>query len=167
MEHLPLRPAVNSDGQQISINVELQGRRVYAKVWKVAVGRVNLLLMDTDTEQNSPSDRLLTARLYGGDQETRIQQEILLGIGGVRLLNELGINASVYHMNEGHSSFLGLELIRRLVQEKGLTFSAAREVASSQLVFTTHTPVPAGNDVFPLQMMDKYSLLPIALPTQK
>ncbi|TYQ16449.1 UNVERIFIED_CONTAM: maltodextrin phosphorylase [Acetivibrio alkalicellulosi] len=154
--NLPIRPALDVNGDQITINVELPGRVVYAKVWYVQIGRINLYLMDTDHEKNSHHDRGLTARLYGGDQETRIQQEIFLGIGGSRVLDALNIKPTVYHMNEGHSSFLGLELIRKLVQEKKLPFNQAKEVVSSSVVFTTHTPVPAGNDVFPLEMIDRY-----------
>ena len=156
VSHIPISPALDGQGNHICISVELPGRVVYARVWQVRVGRVSIFLMDTDTEQNSPSDRMLTARLYGGDQETRIQQEIFLGIGGVRVLEALGVKAAVYHMNEGHSAFIGLELIRKLVQEKNLPFRVAREVVSSSVVFTTHTPVPAGNDVFPIWMIDKY-----------
>jgi starch phosphorylase len=156
LSRLPLQAAINSEGEQVLINIELPGRMVYAKVWEVQIGRVSLYLMDTDIEQNNETDRWLTARLYGGDQETRIQQEILLGIGGVRVLEALGINAWVYHMNEGHSAFLGLEIIRKLVQEKKLSFNAAKEVAQAHIIFTTHTSVPAGNDVFPLYMIDKY-----------
>ncbi len=156
VSQLPIKPALNKKGEEIYINIELPGRAVYAKIWEVKVGRVSIYFMDTDVEQNSPSDRTLTARLYGGDQETRIQQEIFLGIGGVKVLEALGINATVYHMNEGHSSFMGLELIRKLVQENKLPFREAKEVVSSSVIFTTHTPVPAGNDVFPIQMIDKY-----------
>ncbi|NSW90910.1 MAG: alpha-glucan family phosphorylase [Firmicutes bacterium] len=156
ISRLPLKPALNNEGKQVVISVELSGRMVYAKVWEVKIGRISLYLMDTDIEQNNESDRWLTARLYGGDQETRIQQEILLGIGGVRVLEALGINATVYHINEGHSAFLSLEIIRKLMQEKKLSFKAAKEVASAHIIFTTHTPVPAGNDTFPLYMIDKY-----------
>jgi glycogen phosphorylase len=156
MSQLPIRPALNDRGEQVYISIEFAGRVVHAKVCKVSIGRVTLYLMDTDVEQNSPSDRWITSRLYGGDQETRIQQEIFLGIGGVRVLEALGIHATVYHMNEGHSAFLGLEMIRKLVQEKGLPFRVAKEAVTSSAIFTTHTPVPAGNDVFPLHMMDKY-----------
>ena len=156
VSQLPIEAALNLQGEQLYINVELPGRVVYAKVWRVNVGRIKLYLMDTDVEQNNSIDRLLTARLYGGDQETRIQQEMFLGIGGFRILEALGIGASAYHMNEGHSSFMGLELIRKLVQEKALPFRVAKEVAASSMTFTSHTPVPAGNDVFPLSMMDKY-----------
>lgn len=153
---LPIKPALDDKGEQICINIEFAGRVVYAKVWKAAVGRIFIFLMDTDVEQNSPSDRTLTSRLYGGDQETRIQQEIFLGIGGIKVLDALGISGTIYHMNEGHSAFMGLELIRKLVQEKHIPFREAKEVVSSSTVFTTHTPVPAGNDVFPLKMIDKY-----------
>lgn len=156
ISQLPIRPALKSDGSQAQICVELPGRVVYARVWSVKIGRVDLFLIDTDVENNSLPDRLLTARLYGGDQETRIQQEIFLGIGGIKVLEELGINVTVYHMNEGHSSFMGLELMRKLIQGHGLPFREAKEVVSACSIFTTHTPVPAGNDVFPLQMIDKY-----------
>jgi len=153
---LPVTPVLNDNGGQFFISVELPGRMVYAKIWQVKIGRVSLHLMDTDVEQNNPTDRMLTARLYGGDQETRIQQEIFLGIGGVKVLEALGIKATVYHMNEGHSAFMGLELIRKLVQKRNFSFKVAKEIASSSILFTTHTPVPAGNDVFPLHMIDKY-----------
>jgi len=156
ISNLPLKPALNKKGEQVQISVELPGRVVHAKVWRVQIGRINLYLIDTDVEQNSAHDRGLTARLYGGNQETRIQQEIFLGIGGARVLDALNIKATVFHMNEGHSSFLGLELIRKLVQNKKLPFNHAKEVVSSSLIFTTHTPVPAGNDVFPLEMIDRY-----------
>jgi starch phosphorylase len=153
---LPIKPVLNQNGEPVFINVELPGRVVRAKIWEVKIGRVSLYLMDTDVEQNNQVDRGLTSRLYGGDQETRIQQEIFLGIGGVRVLDALGIKATTYHMNEGHSAFLGLELIRKFVQENKIPFRVAREITASSLVFTTHTPVPAGNDVFPVSMIDKY-----------
>lgn len=156
VSQLPILPVLDKNGDQIYITIELPGRVVHAKIWQVRIGRVSLYLMDTDVEQNNSSDRFLTARLYGGDQETRIQQEIFLGIGGVKVLSALDINASVYHMNEGHSAFLGLELIRKLMLEYNLSFRDAKESVTSSVVFTTHTPVPAGNDVFPLPMIDKY-----------
>jgi len=156
ISQLPVTPVLNENGEPIYINVELPGRVVFARIWEIKIGRVSLYTIDTDVEQNSPYDRSLTSRLYGGDQETRIQQEIFLGIGGYRVLEALGIKPTVYHMNEGHSAFLGLEIIRKLVQEKNLPFKAAKEIAASLLVFTTHTPVPAGNDVFPLEMIDRY-----------
>lgn len=156
ISQLPITPALNSNGLQVEINITFAGRTVYAKVWKVQIGRIGLYLMDTDVPQNTPSDRALTSRLYGGDQETRIQQEIFLGIGGIRVLEALDIHPSVYHMNEGHSSFMGLELIRKLITEKHLTFKEAKQIVANSSIFTTHTPVPAGNDTFPLYMMDKY-----------
>ncbi|MDP4091792.1 MAG: alpha-glucan family phosphorylase [Bacillota bacterium] len=156
VSQLPIRPVLLPDGKQARISVELPGRMVHAIIWEVKVGRISLYLMDTDIEDNSPGDRVLTSRLYGGDQETRIQQEIFLGMGGVSVLETMGLKPSVFHMNEGHSAFLGLELIKKYMQEKNLSFRDAKETVSSSVIFTTHTPVPAGNDVFPIQMIDKY-----------
>lgn len=156
ISYLPVKPVYTGDGTHLKISLELAGRMVYARIWQVKVGRVPMYLMDTDVEENSMQDRQLTARLYGGDQETRIQQEIILGMGGVKVLDVLGINATIFHLNEGHSAFMGLELLRKLVQEKGIPFYQAKEVVASAVTFTTHTPVPAGNDVFPIQMIDKY-----------
>lgn len=153
---LPIQPAYTSEGKEAVISIELPGRMVYAKIWQIKVGRISIYMMDTDVESNSPPDRMLTARLYGGDQEMRICQEIFLGIGGIRALETLGLNPTVYHMNEGHSAFLGLELIKKLINEKGLSFKEAKEAISAATVFTTHTPVPAGNDVFPVFLIDKY-----------
>ncbi len=112
--------------------------------------------MDANVPENSPEDRHITAQLYGGDQEMRIRQEILLGIGGVRMLKELGISPKAYHMNEGHSAFLGLERIRMLMAERGVSFDEAREAVAATNIFTTHTPVPAGNDAFEPWLIDKY-----------
>ncbi|MDP6946517.1 MAG: alpha-glucan family phosphorylase, partial [Myxococcota bacterium] len=128
-----------------------------AAVWEVTVGRVRLYLLDTDVEGNAPQDRIITARLYGGDSETRIRQEIVLGIGGPRALDALGLEPTVFHMNEGHSAFLILERIRRAVAQ-GADFESARAACASSNVFTTHTPVPAGFDVFTAEQMDR--LLP-------
>lgn len=153
---LPVFPVYDQSGMPLTICVEMAGRSVYARVWRIDVGRVKLYLMDTDVPENSAFDRGLTERLYGGDRETRIQQEILLGIGGIRMLDALGIKGTIYHMNEGHSSFMSLELARKLVVEKNMPFQEAREIVLSSSVFTTHTPVPAGNDVFPLDMIDRY-----------
>jgi starch phosphorylase len=152
----PATPALDPDGREIRISVELPGRTVYAKIWRIQVGRVPLYLMDTDVEPNDPTDRSLSARLYGGDSEVRIAQEIMLGIGGVRTLRALGIDAAVWHMNEGHSAFLGLERCRELVQGLGVSFEVAREIAAANAVFTTHTPVAAGNDVFSFDLVDRY-----------
>lgn len=156
ISQLPVTPVLTQDQKPLIIHFNMPGRVVYAKVWKVAIGRINLYSLDTDVPENNQYDRGLTARLYGGDKETRIQQEILLGIGGIKMLDALGIHGTVFHMNEGHSAFMGLELCRKLISEKNLTFEQAREFVISSSVFTTHTPVPAGNDVFPIEMIDRY-----------
>lgn len=148
-------PARTPDGKEVVIEVELPGRTIYAKVYRFQVGRVSLLLMDTDIHPNSPQDRELSARLYGGDQEMRVSQEIVLGIGGVRALRAMGFNPTVWHMNEGHSAFLVLELIREMVQ-KGTPFQEAMREVKARCVFTTHTPVPAGNDAFPFPLIEKF-----------
>lgn len=153
---LPLYPAKSATGEDVVIGVDLPGRRVYAKVWKVEVGRITLYLLDTDIDRNAPEDRRFSAQLYGGDHDMRIAQEIILGIGGVRALRAMGLNPSMWHMNEGHSAFLGLERARELVQGAGLTFYEALEAVAANSVFTTHTPVPAGNDAFAFDMMEKY-----------
>ena len=153
---LPVTPVFDSEGKPLTINVEILGRTVYARIWRIDIGRVKLFLMDTDVPENNEYDRTITERLYGGDRETRIQQEIVLGIGGIRTLDALGIKGTVFHMNEGHSAFMSLELARKLITEKNLPFNEAKEVVISSAVFTTHTPVPAGNDVFSLEMMDRY-----------
>lgn len=152
---VPAIPALDPDGREVVIEVELPGRTIYAKVYKFQVGRVSLLLMDTDIHPNSPQDRELSARLYGGDQEMRVSQELVLGIGGVRALRRLGYKPNVWHMNEGHSAFLVLELCRELVVE-GKSFADAMAQVKQHCVFTTHTPVPAGNDAFPLSLIEKF-----------
>ncbi|GAB4213375.1 MAG: alpha-glucan family phosphorylase [Roseiflexaceae bacterium] len=152
---VPAQPATTPDGKEVVVEVELPGRMIYAKVYRIQVGRVPLLLMDTDIHPNSPQDRELSARLYGGDQEMRVAQEIVLGIGGVRALRQIGISPNVWHMNEGHSAFLVLELARELVL-KGTPFAEAVREIQARSVFTTHTPVPAGNDAFPLPLIEKY-----------
>ncbi|MGB8356782.1 MAG: alpha-glucan family phosphorylase [Chthoniobacteraceae bacterium] len=155
--HLPITEVKDSktDGP-LMVGVDILGRTVFAKVWQLAIGRINLYMLDTDVPQNSPEDRRITEQLYGGDHEMRIKQEIVLGIGGVHALHAMGIEPSVYHMNEGHSAFLSLELIRRGVQEKKLDFYAALQGVAAGNIFTTHTPVPAGNDAFPLDLMRRY-----------
>ena len=150
------QPAIDPNGNEVVISVDLPGRKVYAKVWRIQVGRIPLYLMDTDVEPNGPADRTLSARLYGGDHEMRIAQEIVLGIGGVRALRALRIDALVWHMNEGHSAFLNLERCRELVHGLGVPFAVAREIAAANSVFTTHTPVAAGNDVFSYDLIDRY-----------
>jgi starch phosphorylase len=154
-DRLPISRVTTDEGIQLEVRVPLPGRDLVAAVWRVDVGRVRLYLLDADVDANTDEDRRVTARLYGGDWDTRICQEILLGIGGVRLLRALGITPSVYHLNEGHSSFLTLELARELIAE-GLSFAEAREEVRRRAVFTTHTPVPAGNDEFSFEMMDHY-----------
>lgn len=152
---IPARPALTPAGDEVVVDVELPGRTIYAKVYHLQIGRVTLYLMDTDIHPNSPSDRELSARLYGGDHDLRVAQELVLGIGGVRALRQLGIAPSVWHMNEGHSAFLVLELARELVAQ-GVPFMQAFDKVRDQAVFTTHTPVPAGNDAFSLDLIDKY-----------
>src|SRR5256886_709989 len=151
----PAIPACDANGNEIMITVELPGRHIHAKVWKVQVGRIPLYLMDTDVAPNAPPDRELSARLYGGDREMRISQEIVLGIGGVRALRALGISPAAWHLNEGHAAFLNLERCRELVAA-GLSFNQAREAVAANSLFTTHTPVPAGNDTFSYDLVDKY-----------
>jgi starch phosphorylase len=151
----PALPALGPDGNEVMIQVELPGRRIHAKVWKLQVGRIPLYLMDTDVPPNAPHDRELSARLYGGDREMRISQEIVLGIGGVRALRALDITPAAWHLNEGHAAFLSLERCRELVAS-GLSFNEAREVVIANSLFTTHTPVPAGNDTFSYDLVDKY-----------
>ncbi|GAB3133117.1 alpha-glucan family phosphorylase [Tsukamurella serpentis] len=158
---LPLRPVNLSTGQQLVISVPLQGRVLSAAVWRADVGRIPLLLLDTDIESNAPDLRAITDRLYGGDTEHRLRQEILLGIGGVRaaraycdLTGHPGIE--VFHANEGHAGFLGLERIRELMATDGLSYPQAKALARTATVFTTHTPVPAGIDRFPVDLVRRY-----------
>lgn len=156
--NLALEKVLDSNGETMKVDVDLPGRKVYAQIWKANVGRIQLYYLDANIEENSVEDRDITAQLYGGNLETRIQQEILLGIGGIKALKKLGIKPTIYHMNEGHSAFLSLERIRQLMIDDKLDRKTAREVVFSSNVFTTHTPVPAGNDVFPIEMMQKYFL---------
>ncbi|MEA2067091.1 MAG: alpha-glucan family phosphorylase [Thermotogota bacterium] len=155
-EDLPVKEVNDEDGEEIVVTIQFPERKVYAKVWKAEIGRVPLYLLDTDIYKNTQDDRKITKQLYGGDRETRIKQEIVLGIGGVRALRMLGHNPSVWHMNEGHAAFLGIERIREYMIGKNLYFKSAIEAARSSNVFTTHTPVPAGNDVFDPILIDKY-----------
>ncbi len=154
--NLPLIPENKPDGSPLLVSVPFPGREVWCRVWRVQVGRVPLLLLDTNIPQNSAEDRGITARLYGGDHDMRIRQEMVLGIGGYRALIALGRKPAVCHMNEGHSAFCGLERIRILMEESGLDFATAREAISAGACFTTHTPVPAGNDVFAPQLIQHY-----------
>ena len=156
-DYLPLHEVKDENGDQLMVSVNLPEREVFLKVYRIDVGRIKLYLMDSDIDENGDSPyRDITTKLYGGDQEYRVQQEIVLGIAGVRLVRKLGLNPSVYHMNEGHSSFLLFELISNLMQEKEVSFAMARTMVYSKTVFTTHTPVPAGNDIFPVELIEKY-----------
>jgi starch phosphorylase len=154
--NLPLVPELGPDGKPLLISVPFPSREVHARIWRIQVGRVPLYLLDTNVPQNSAEDREITAQLYGGDQDMRIRQEMILGIGGIRALRALKINPTVCHMNEGHSAFLGLERIRILMEEQKLTFDEAREAVTAGSVFTTHTPVPAGNDLFAQHLIDHW-----------
>ena len=154
-DELPVLPIYDEDEEPLTVTVELPDRNVLAQLWEIQVGRVPLYLLDSNVEGNSDADRKLTAKLYSSDMDLRISQEIVLGIGGVRALRVLGYNPEVWHLNEGHSAFLSLERIRELVAA-GCDFEKALEKVRKRTVFTTHTPVPAGSDEFPLWLMDKY-----------
>ncbi len=153
---LPLVPELKPDGTPVIVAVQLPGREVSLRIWHIQVGRVPLYLLDANIPANRAEDRGITAQLYGGDEQMRIQQEIILGIGGIRALRAIGKNPSVCHMNEGHAAFVGLERIRMLMEEEKLDFATASEAVKAGTCFTTHTPVPAGNDAFPAQLMDQY-----------
>ena len=154
-EEMPIISVVDQNGDPITISIDLPGREVKARVWMIQVGRVPLFLLDSSIAENKPSDRTLTSRLYSSDLEVRISQEMLLGIGGVRALRALGYEPDLWHMNEGHSAFLTLERVREII-ETGKTFDEAAAAVRNSNVFTTHTPVPAGNDAFPIWLIDKY-----------
>ena len=156
-DNLPISVAYRPDGRPVVIKVDLAGQHVFAQVWRVQVGRVPLYLLDTNIPSNARSeDRDLTDQLYGGDREKRIRQEILLGIGGYRALQAMGLQPTVYHMNEGHSAFLALEHLWHLMSTRSLSLAEARELASASLVFTTHTPVEAGHDYFHADLINGY-----------
>ena len=154
--NMPFELVRGSDGQPLTIGVEYPGRIVLAQIWCVVVGRVKLYLLDTNIPANSPEDRMITTSLYGGDREMRIRQEIMLGIGGLRALTALDIKPAVCHMNEGHAAFMAMERVRQLRITTDMTFDEAVEATRAGNVFTTHTPVKAGNDEFPAEMMSKY-----------
>ena len=156
VEELPLELCQDEDGETLKIAIELGNRLVKAQVWQLQVGRVNLYLLDTDCEDNEPNDRRLTDRLYNGDRDTRISQEILLGIGGVRVLQRLGYEPQIYHLNEGHAAFAMLEVARLEIERTGKTFDEVKDSVRGKGVFTTHTPVPAGHDAFSSKQIDHY-----------
>ena len=153
---LPLEPALGKDGHPIMVQIEHRGGCLHARVWKVAVGRCTLLLLDSDVAQNRPDDRWLTARLYGGDARTRILQELLLGVGGIRAVRAFGVTPGVLHLNEGHSAFALLEAIRDRMVLEGVGFEEVARRVCRHAVFTTHTPVPAGHDRFPAELIEEY-----------
>ena len=148
VENVPMVPAVGLDGKPIHVSIDTRTGQLVAKVWLMRVGRVHLYLLDSDVDGNSPEDRELTSRLYGGDHRTRIRQELVLGVGGVRALKALGITPGCFHLNEGHSAFATLDAIRDMMQSDGLSFDEALRDVAQHTVFTTHTPVPAGHDRF-------------------
>jgi starch phosphorylase len=156
VESLPIEPAIGQDGRQIIVSIDTRNKPIHAKVWKMAVGRVSLYLLDSDVEGNSTEDRELTSRLYGGDTRTRIRQELILGVGGVRAIRALGIVPGVYHLNEGHSAFATLEAVRGRMDRDGFPFDDACRRVARQTVFTTHTPVPAGHDRFDSALMEEH-----------
>src|SRR6266404_4735017 len=152
---LPLRSVNDEEGRPLRIEVAMRGRAVRACVWRADIGRVRLYLLDTNVAENEETDRLVTGHLYGGDRETRMVQEKMLGIGGARLLRRLNIEPSVFHLNEGHSAFLTLELARELIETDGVDFASAANRVRERCVFTTHTPVAAGHDEFSAELIDK------------
>ena len=153
---IPAKPVLDEQGNWKMVKMALPGRDMFARIWHVAVGRTDLYLLDTDFEANLPEDREVTHQLYGGDWENRLKQEILLGIGGVRALRELGLTPTIYHLNEGHAAFAGLERLREYIQEQHLDFNEAMELIRAGGLFTTHTPVPAGHDSFGEDLLGKY-----------
>ena len=154
--HMPLLPVRDKQGKWIMISIALPGRTLYAKVWRLDVGRIPLFLLDTDIHENNDADRSVTHQLYGGDWENRLKQELLLGIGGIRLIHELNINPDIYHLNEGHAAFSTLERLKDFVQNEKLSFYQAVEAVRSTSLFTTHTPVPAGHDAFSEDLLRAY-----------
>ncbi|MDR0704126.1 MAG: alpha-glucan family phosphorylase [Planctomycetaceae bacterium] len=156
VEYLPLEPATDPKGTKITVSIQTRTGTIYAKVRQMNVGRVRLLLLDTDLEENQPEDRQLTSRLYGGNNRTRIRQEIVSGIGGIRALKVLGITPGVYHLNEGHNAFATLEAIRQRMNDDGVSFDHAASDIAQKTVFTTHTPVPAGHDRFDSNLIEEH-----------
>lgn len=156
IDDLPMDPAVGPDGKPIVVKIETRTGSLDAKVWMMQVGRIRLYLLDCNVEGNSPEERELTSRLYGGDIRTRIRQELVLGVGGVRALTALGIRPGAYHLNEGHSAFGALEVVRQRMVDDGLSFEEAARQTSRMVCFTTHTPVPAGHDRFPADLIEEH-----------
>ncbi len=153
---IPATPVMDAEGNWVTTSVAFPGRNLTARVWKVEVGRTDLYLLDTDYEANTPEDREVTYHLYGGNWENRLKQELLLGVGGIRALRKLGIRPDMYHCNEGHAAFIGLERLREYIEKDNLDFTEAVEVVRASSLFTTHTPVPAGHDAFEEGMLRQY-----------
>jgi len=156
VNQMAMEVAIGKDGRPVVVEIETRSGRIRAKVWRVEVGRRDLLLLDSDVEGNAPEDRELTSRLYGGDLRIRIRQELLLGVGGLRALKALGISPGVLHLNEGHSAFAVLEAVRMRMEDEGITFDVAVPRVSREVVFTTHTPVPAGHDRFDAGLIEEH-----------
>jgi starch phosphorylase len=154
--NLPIQLERDSSGAPVTVQLDYPGRTVAAQIWRAQVGRVALYLLDANIDAHRPEDRAITAQLYGGDLDMRIRQEILLGIGGMRALRALGITPTICHMNDGHPAFMALERIRMAMKERSLNFAEARTLTKGGNIFTTHTPVPAGIDLFPPSFMDGY-----------
>ena len=153
---IPISPVKDADGKHLTVSIVWPGRSVKIRIWEAKVGKVSLYLLDTDFDDNSPEDRSITHYLYGGDHENRLKQELILGIGGIRALTAIGLKPDLYHSNEGHSAFISLERLRKLIEENHLTFNQAVEAIRSSTLFTTHTPVPAGHDAFEEDLLRKY-----------
>src|SRR6267378_2203204 len=156
VSQLPMEPAIGKNGRPVVVQVDTRHGSIYAKVWRVKVGRCDLFLLDSDVEGNTPEDREMTSRLYGGDGRVRVHQELLLGVGGLRALKALGITPGVLHLNEGHSGFAVLEAIRQRMEEEGISFDMAVPRVAREVVFTTHTPVPAGHDRFDADLIEEH-----------
>jgi starch phosphorylase len=156
VNQLPMETAIGRDGRPVVVQVETRHGAIHAKVWRVKVGRCDLFLLDSDVEGNTPEDREMTSRLYGGDGRVRVHQELLLGVGGLRALKALGITPGVLHLNEGHSGFAVLEAIRQRMEEEGIGFEKAVPRVAREVVFTTHTPVPAGHDRFDADLVEEH-----------
>jgi len=155
-EKLPVQPVRDEEGNWVTVEIAFPGRKLKVRIWKVHVGRIELYLLDTDFEDNLPEDRSITHQLYGGNWENRLKQEILLGIGGIRALRKMEIESNVYHCNEGHAAFIGLERIKNIIAEENLSFGESLEMVRASTLFTTHTPVPAGHDAFPEELLRTY-----------
>jgi len=153
---LPINVVRDGNGLPLKINLAFPGRTIYARIWRLDVGRVPLYLLDTNVNENSDEDKSITSQLYGGDQETRLKQELLLGMGGIRLMEAIGLKTDIYHCNEGHAAFIGLERLQNLITQENLSFNEAMEVVRASTLFTTHTSIPAANDIFAEEMLRPY-----------